>query len=1081
MPRHLFLTTAALAAVAVPALAPAYAANISTAVTAPVLTATANSGNADNVTITSTGSVKPAGGTAVTQNSNNSVTNQGTIQISNANGAIGIGASAGVTGDILNSKDITIDEPYSPTDSDNDGDIDGPFALGSNRFGIRTDGAHGGKITNDINGAITVEGNDSAGIWLGGAQTGNVTNDGKITVTGDRSVGLHAGDITGNVRLAGTVSAKGKDAVGAEFTGDITGALVVQGSISATGYRYTSPPNDPSKLDADDLLQGGPALVVAGNVTGGIVLAVPPKDNSASDTDEDDDGIDDAKEGSAAVVSYGAAPAFVIGSATDNIAIGPVAGTATHYGLQIDGAVVGNGVYAGVDGNGLAIGGLGGTVAIANGIAVAGSVSAVSKDSNATALRLGAGASTPVLQNSGTIQATGSSTGTTRAVAVQVDAGASLPAIKNSGTISATATNAAGNATAIRDLSGTVTSVENSGKISATGAAADSGRNIAIDLSANTTGATIKQTAVGSGFAAPSITGDIRFGTGALNDLLDVADGTVTGNVFFGDGNNAFVLSGDAVYSGRALFGTGNDTLTLNGTSVFNGIADFAGGGNDTLTLNGTAWFKGSFANSGNLAVAVSGGFLDVSKPATMASLNVGAGGTLVVTLDKDAGQGSLYTVTGNASFADKSTLLVRLADTENAVGRYTVLEAGSITGASGIVTRTDLVPFMFKAALATDAGANKIAIDITKRTATELGLNRSQASAYDAIYAVLAKDDEVEQVFLGVTDGTAFRDKIRRMLPDHAGGAFEAISLGSRTLARSVSDPYGPVYHAGNLDVLLNAAAWNSNKGEGATAAYDLGGFGISTGVELQSSVGSFGVTLQWMWNEYTSGDDDNIVQADTYELAGYWRGQWGKLNGWARGSYGKANFSGRRTFTGSYVDDDNVTKNIERSAHRDWNGDLVTFNGGASYESGGTLFFRPTVTFDYVRLNEDGYTDSGGGAGLNLTVDARHSDELALNGGVAVGIDFIGNSKYDRNWFRIEGEGGWRQVVGGELGSTTAHFANGSDFTLTPDQTANGWYARLRAMGGSSGFSMGGDLGAEDRNDHTAFTVRGTLRMGF
>ena len=147
----------------------------------------------------------------------------------------------------------------------------------------------------------------------------------------------------------------------------------------------------------------------------------------------------------------------------------------------------------------------------------------------------------------------------------------------------------------------------------------------------------------------------------------------------------------------------------------------------------------------------------------------------------------------------------------------------------------------------------------------------------------------------------------------------------------------------------------------------------------------------------------------------------------------------------------------------------------------SGGTLFVRPTVTFDYIRLKEDGYTDSGGGAGLDLTVNDRTSDELGLNAGVALGIDFIGNRRYDRNWFRIETEGGWRQIVGGALGATTAHFAGGSDFTLTPDQTANGWYAKLRVMGGTEGFSMGGEVSAEDRTDHTAFGVRGTLRMGF
>src|SRR5690606_25683056 len=122
----------------------------------------------------------------------------------------------------------------------NDGDLDGPFALGSNRFGIRTAGGHTGKILNS--GTITLEGNDSAAIWLGGPLTGAFTHDGTSNVTGNRSVGVHAEAISGNVRLAGTVTAKGESAVGARFTGDVAGAMVVQGSIAATGYRYTSVP-----------------------------------------------------------------------------------------------------------------------------------------------------------------------------------------------------------------------------------------------------------------------------------------------------------------------------------------------------------------------------------------------------------------------------------------------------------------------------------------------------------------------------------------------------------------------------------------------------------------------------------------------------------------------------------------------------------------------------------------------------------------------------------------------------------------------------------------------------------------------
>ncbi|WP_336980511.1 autotransporter outer membrane beta-barrel domain-containing protein [Altererythrobacter fulvus] len=1073
MSRNLLVSTAASAVVAAFLAAPAAATTISTAVTTPVRTSTANNGSADAVTIASTGSVKPAGGTAVTMDSSHAVTNQGTVAIANAGDAVGIRATDGTNGAIVNSGAITVDESYTPTDSDNDGDLDGPFAQGSNRFGIRTDGVHTGAITNSATGVITVEGNDSAGIWLGGPQNGAFTHDGKTLVTGDRSVGVHAGDVTGNVRLAGTVSATGKDAVGAEFTGDIAGALVVQGTITSTGYRKTSAPSDTSKLDADDLLQGGPALVVAGNVSGGIVLAVPPKDASSTDNDEDDDGIEDAKEGSASVISYGAAPAFVIGANGDDIAIGPVVGAGSAYGVQIQGTVAGNGVYSGVSASGMVIGGQGGAVSVANGMSVSGTISAISKGASATGLRFGAGASVPILQVSGTVSATGGTDDASKSVAIQIDVGANLPAISNSGTIKAIAGGEGGHATAILDKSGSLVLIENSGIISASGAAASSTRNIAIDLSANTTGVVVKQLAVGSGVAAPQILGDVRFGSNS--DVFSVADGLVKGNVYFGEGNNSFALSGDAVFQGKALFGGGADSITLGNTAVFDGVADF-GGGADTLTLGATSLFKGSLVNSGNLAVTLNGGVLDVSTPASIGSLNVGGTGILVATLDKTAGEGTAYNVAGTASFASGSQLYLRLSDTTNAEGRYTILQAGTLTGASNITTKSDLMPYIFKGTLAADAGPNKLAVDVVRRTTTELGLNRSQSTAYNAIYAALAQDDEVESVFLGLTNADQVRNQVRQMLPDHAGGAFSSISLGSRTFGQQIADPYGPVYSAGGIDIILSAAAWNAKKDERDTAAYDLGGYGFSAAGEIQTGLGSIGLSLGWLSNDYDSGGSDNTVKSNTYELAAYWRGQWDSFNAWARGSYGLASFNGSRLFAGKAGD-----KTIQRTASREWDGDLVTFSGGASWEGGGSFFYRPTVTFDYIRLKEDGYSDTGGGKGFNLIVDERTSDELAVNGGMTLGLDFSGNSRYDWNWFRVEAEGGWRQIVAGSLGSTTARFEGGQSFTLDPEQTTSGWYARLRAVGGDSGYTMGGEVSAEDRFGNTALAVRGNLRIGF
>ena len=1074
MQRTLLLTTAIVTSGVLAWTTPAAAETISAKRNDNVRTSTIKAGSADHISITSAGSIEPLSGVAVTIDSSNSVINDGKIVVTNSNGAAGILANAGTSGDITNSATgtITIDETYAPTDIDKDGDLDGPFATGNGRNGIGSLGAHTGKVTNS--GTITVEGNDSAGIFLGGPLTGSLIQDGTIKVTGDRAVGVSAGAITGNVRLAGTVVATGVGAVGARFAGDVTGAMVVQGNISSSGYRYVTAPADVSKLDADDLLQGGSALMIEGNVTGGIILAVPPKDASTTDNDEDKDGIADDKEGSASVTSFGAAPAMVIGATDRAVAVGAIAGNGTGFGLQVDGAINGNAVYAGVAANGLQIGGRGGAVTIAGGMSVSGTVAATAKDASATALRIGAGASVPEVRVSGTIASTGSSLANSVATGVQVDSGANVVTVRNSGTIKAVATGGSGTAVAVRDLSGSVTLVENSGKITASGATPNSARNIAIDLSANISGVTVKQIAVASGVVAPEITGDVLTGSG--NDLFDLADGTFTGNAFLGAGNDRLQLSGDAAQTGKVFFGGGDDAMSLSGASSFVGTADFGGGGRDTLTLGGTSRFSGTLANSGAVAVTVNGGTLDLSTPSAIGSLSVASGGTLLVTLDKGAGLGTNIAVAGTASFATGSVLQLKLSDVASAEGRYTILTAGALQGTSNLTTKTDMIPFMYKASLASDAPTTQLAVNIARKSTKELGFNVSQAGAYNAFYTALGTDKAVSGVFLGLTNGDAFRDAIDQVLPDHAGGTFRGISLGSRTLARQVADPTGPIAMAGKLKLSLSAAGWGTSKSRRDTAAYNVNGLGAAASAELETGLGSFGASLSWLWNENNLNDShDSSIISNTYEAAGYWHGKWGGLAAYARGSMGRSNFDGKRLFVGM-----NGTSRVERTSAGKWNGTLTTLAAGASFEGGGRyVFFRPAVAVDYVGLKEDGYTETGGGTALNLTVADRTSKEVAVEGGMTFGIDFAGTAKRDSNWFRIEAEGGWREVVGGKPGATTAHYGKGTPFTLEAEQIDSGWYARLRALGGTSDYQISGEVGAEDQNGRVGLSLRGTLRM--
>ncbi len=168
--RKYLLASTCFVAVAGPAVAET---TISIAVTGPVRTSTVKQGTADDILINSTGVVNGSAGGGVIVDSNHKLNNQGSILIGNVSNVAAVDVAAGVTSGLTIGGKITVDEPFTPTDADNDGDLDGPFATGSNRFGIRTNGAFNGNILIGSTGTIMVEGNNSSGITLGGPLTGN--------------------------------------------------------------------------------------------------------------------------------------------------------------------------------------------------------------------------------------------------------------------------------------------------------------------------------------------------------------------------------------------------------------------------------------------------------------------------------------------------------------------------------------------------------------------------------------------------------------------------------------------------------------------------------------------------------------------------------------------------------------------------------------------------------------------------------------------------------------------------------------------------------------------------------------------
>jgi len=123
----------------------------------PVRTSTAAGGQPDNLVIGAGAAVSPAApGAAVTLDSSNTVTNNGAISFTDVNNATGVLILGGNSGALSNPGTITVTESYARTDSNGDGILDGAFAQGTGRYGVRVigPGAFTGSIQNT--GTITV-------------------------------------------------------------------------------------------------------------------------------------------------------------------------------------------------------------------------------------------------------------------------------------------------------------------------------------------------------------------------------------------------------------------------------------------------------------------------------------------------------------------------------------------------------------------------------------------------------------------------------------------------------------------------------------------------------------------------------------------------------------------------------------------------------------------------------------------------------------------------------------------------------------------------------------------------------------
>ncbi len=941
---------------------------ISTATTTPVVTSNASNASAGDVTITSAGSIAvTAGQTAITVDSNNDVTNNGAITSNNANDVIGILLQGGFAGPqtITNAGSINLLEDYTQTDTDNDGDLDGPNATGTNRHAIWLQA--GAALTGDIihNGSIVVEGQNSSGIRLDAQLIGDINTDSAspISVIGANGVGvaINAG-VDGDVTLLSAITARGENSVGLLVDGPISGGLVIGGTWVVTGYNSTAHPISESvinALDPDDQLQSGSAIHVRDSIGEGIVImGVGVEDDEDDDGDGDDEDADD--NFGASIRNFSGAPALLVESNGAALALGA---TPSGYGLHVRGLIESGGVFDGVESAAIRLeGGAGAPVTTANGIALDNIVRSSAYEADSYGLYIGSFVSVPELLVRGQLESAVNSEGTDAAYGVYITSDANVPLLSNSGRINAFVHGEIGTAAAITDLSNTLATINNTGSIVALLIPTDdnltdgvdpppaTGPAVAINLAASTIGVTINQTPDvpftdddaedNDEDTRPDvqIVGDILLGSGA--DTVNLLAGQIRGALSFGAGADVFNIDDGASYAGQLTDTDGQ--LTLN---VQDGSLELQGGAVNITTA--------TFGADSELRVLLS---------------DVPADSTTII-------------ATGDVTFDAGAVLRPLVPNGLPASGSHTFLVAnGVLNGAAnvtGIVTGEG-TPYIYNLEVAVN-GVDPNALDAvyTLKTAAELGMTTNQGAALDAIVNALRTSDAASIALASLESADTFFDAYEDLMPSFSSAAAELAATAIQQQQSAASNRLATT----RLQGLNEVSVWGQEIGymlnrEPPSAngqAYDGHGFGFALGIDGPLDNGAiFGLAASFITSEVEEdGRPDGEIAATFGQINAYLGTAVGAIDLDFVGGLGAGKLSSRR-----FIE---IGEGFSEIAEGEW----WAYEGHAAVRASmplkmtDWLVLTPQAALTYVALQEDGYEEEGGGV-TNFEVADAFSQRL-------------------------------------------------------------------------------------------------------
>jgi uncharacterized protein with beta-barrel porin domain len=1016
---------------------------VTTARTTPASTSAGDGSGPGNITVEAAGSVAvttdPA---AITIDSNHTVANNGAISNTLETNASGIFANttsnnAGVdlTSGINNLGAITINGPQNNSAQANN-DV--------NNAGIRVSGlgtffgnvANNTQTTAEVTttGTVAVGGNGSYGMLVDSRMVGDLVNAGAINMGGTNSYGIATTKrITGNFTHSGSVNAGNSNTVGTYIGGGLEGTALFSGQISVgTGARLTS--TNGVTLTTLDPLPARAGFWLASDVTQGLLMT----GNRMTLTQEQADPTAAAAATTfdSGIALVGGGPGLLVGQgglvntpANITIGVGPNNG---GYSIKSQGNILTVGSVNGLASTAVSIhgtssGGVNYTTTLTGGLwNDKGNIQTASKDAVAKGISIGNYAVVSRIQNDGDILVSstdssiplsgGLGTKGGDAYGILVEGQGTLNAFGNTGILHADAQGPTASAYALVDRSGTLTSFDNSGTITASIQTGSTGSTIAVDLSANSSGLTFNNTG--------KITGEVLLGGGNTAVTLSGASNLITGNLTFQAGASK----------------AGDNTLTMNGGKV-TGLVHLGNGTHNVSLTNGAE--ARIAAGTGTMTLATDASKLTLSSnyPINTTSATFANNSSIVFDVGNTSSATPILSSSGTVSFTGGSKMTAAFSGILTSTQTVTVVRANSLQ-LSAPLSEIATIPtsFINEASFSISAtDPNAIILTARRKTATELGLTANTTAFYNAFASALNLDTAVASGVSAQQTAATFQAAVNQLMPDSSGGTLQA-GLNNQDMAHGgirrrlvgVAKNGMPDHAAGDVSSFWIQALgdYGDQKGSGVEhKGYDIWGLGVAIGMDypILDRTTNIGIAFTEAWHSISlKKGPRSPIEFYTTQLDLYARYNADNFYVQAIGGGGYNSYNQRRHV---------VIDTVDRTAVGKWKG----YEYGGTVEAGyltraGIFKVTPYVRGTYLKHHENGYTEAGGGDGINLSVAARNATSARASGGVVIDRDF---PIYYDSYVEAQVRANYTREVMKDPYDVTARFASaGPSFTNTTQE---------------------------------------------